>query len=184
MRHFGAPTRLLDWTYSFFVALYFACEQAKASQECTIWALDSKWCRHRSEELAPSIRSGDSTWPPPTVDQLVSFMHRLSCLNEPFVYPVNPFYLNERLVVQQGVFTWPGTIRVSFEENLVAMGDTHNNIYKIDIAPKAVRACLYELHRMNISRATLYPGLDGFSSSLNIRLAVPETLYQDDPEPE
>src|SRR6267142_932504 len=29
MQHYGAPTRLQDWTYSFFVALFFAIQNAQ-----------------------------------------------------------------------------------------------------------------------------------------------------------
>src|SRR5262245_49646803 len=29
MRHYGAPTRLVDWTYSFWIAVYFAVARRK-----------------------------------------------------------------------------------------------------------------------------------------------------------
>jgi len=35
MQHYGAPTRLLDWNYSFFIALYFSVE--KATSDCSIY---------------------------------------------------------------------------------------------------------------------------------------------------
>ena len=38
MQHHGTPTRLQDWTYSFFVAVYFAIEQA--DKAAGVWALD------------------------------------------------------------------------------------------------------------------------------------------------
>ena len=37
-----------------------------------------------------------------------------------FVYPVNPVRLNQRLIIQQGVFLCPADVKVSFEENLAA----------------------------------------------------------------
>jgi FRG domain len=48
------PARgLLDWTYSFFVAVYFACEEAKTNAPCVVYALDTRKCvRDAKRQLA------------------------------------------------------------------------------------------------------------------------------------
>jgi hypothetical protein len=38
-----------------------------------------------------------------------------------FVIPVNPFMLNERLVIQQGLFLCAGDISIPFEDNLAML---------------------------------------------------------------
>ena len=39
MQHFGAPTRLLDFTFSIYVALYFAFEERYSQKDRCIWAI-------------------------------------------------------------------------------------------------------------------------------------------------
>jgi hypothetical protein len=97
------------------------------------------------------------------------------------VASINPFRLNERLVIQQGVFLFPGDISKPFDDNLEALLINQNPKeklikYTIKADASVKREILYHLHRMNINRATLFPGLDGFAQSLKRFLAFPEIL--------
>jgi hypothetical protein len=182
MRHFGAPARLLDCSYSFWVALYFALEKMQRAYPC-VWALDSE------EFVGPfrSLLSGHSDllalW---EADMGITRTHTFNQLfvrqsGLALVGVVNPFRLNERLVVQQGVFLCPGDVSKTFEENLTAVVSNSNftgRLLKLVItgSDEARKEMLFQLHKMNMNHATLFPGLQGFAESLRTRLVKPEVL--------
>ncbi|MBI4330049.1 MAG: FRG domain-containing protein [Chloroflexi bacterium] len=43
MRHHGVPARLLDFTYSPYVAAYVAFEHADPGTAVAVWAIDATW---------------------------------------------------------------------------------------------------------------------------------------------
>lgn len=91
-----------------------------------------------------------------------------------FIYPFNPFKLNQRISVQQGGFLCPGDINVRFYENLQAMDDWEddNNVFEIHLTGNCLVKGLEALTRMNITRESIYPGLDGFASSYKTRIYI------------
>lgn len=78
--------------------------------------------------------------------------------------------MNERLRVQKGIFLVCGDITRPFAENLAAMEgwDSGGHVLRIDIPTALHREAIRDLYYMNITRTSLFPGLDGYARSLGI----------------
>ena len=93
--------------------------------------------------------------------------------SEPHVasaFPLNPFRLNDRLRIQQGIFLVAGDVTKSFVDNLRALPGSadRDNVFKLVIRPDGVRDAIRQLFEMGISRTTLFPGLDGYAKALSV----------------
>lgn len=184
IQHHGGPTRLLDFTHSFYVAAFFALEDAE--DDAAIWAVERSvlhdWgFRAAIRALAPTQRP--FTWLSP---DMVS-----SVLSKPFPKPmvavVEPERMNERLAAQQGLFLLPFDAGVPFMDNLFGTFDLpaeeferrtclvyageemaiHGTVFKLVLKQGIRHDAMIDLRRMNITAASLFPGLDGFARSLN-----------------
>ncbi|HEX9084026.1 MAG TPA: FRG domain-containing protein, partial [Gemmatimonadaceae bacterium] len=177
MQHYGAPTRLLDWTYSFYVALFFAVDGSARSDRCAVWALDADWFRDRLNVRHPDLYA--------LIDEDRNLIKRPSSFRDvfrqerPFVCPMSPYYLNDRLIIQQGLFLCPGAVCFPFEDNVAELQhderggvyteapDANERVIKIEISTSGATrtALLQNLIRMNMSHATLFPGIQGYAHS-------------------
>lgn len=173
LRHHGGPTRLLDVTYSPFVATYFALEGADRHTDSAVWAIDKKWVYDQAKRVADQnnlCKYFDSFSRDRDGKSFRQLFMRVPPLR--FVRGMNPKQLNERLTLQQGSFLCPGDLTASFEENLKELAkneDSSDYIHKIVIGNQCGQDFLFRLRKMNIDKTTLFPGLDGFAQSLNTR---------------
>ena len=85
-----------------------------------VWYLNSKWCHLNAQTTAGkrliNARNRDRTRDDKTYVCL--YMKRSF---RRFALLENPYLLNERLIIQKGVFLCPGDISVPLEDNLKAM---------------------------------------------------------------
>ncbi len=184
MQHYEGPTRLLDWSYSFYVALFFALARLDCTKEyAEVWALNSRWIGKAEDRICKTVKlkklSHDRRKDPINMDRYHNaILDRLFKSPQPLVLVLNAFRLYDRLIAQQGTFLVQGDIDQSFDDNLKGMGrksGLQNNLHRIAVDVKLSKRnqILKELNRMNINSAALFPGLQGFAESLATQLADP-----------
>ncbi|OGW03427.1 MAG: hypothetical protein A2Z59_09400 [Nitrospinae bacterium RIFCSPLOWO2_02_39_17] len=189
LRHYEGPARILDWGYSFFVNVYFAVARAKPNDNLAVWAINNDWLAERNKNFEIEIGKVDKAAEP--CDKSSKSLEYLMENPKSFIYAVNPYHLNERLSIQQGVLLVQGDIKKSWGANLTGMieKDEENKkskygtlLWKIDIKLKIeeLRNVLKRLHHINISQATLFPDLGGFAQSLTNRIADTTSLGIED----
>ena len=89
------------------------------------------------------------------------------------VAPLVPYYLNERLSGQQGVLLVPLDLVVSLMENLRAVAwpaELRKYVLKLEIpvVRGVLDQMLVSLHRLNVHRLSLFPGIDGLAQSVQL----------------
>lgn len=209
MQHYGAPTRLIDFSKSIFVALFFALDGGYQN-DSIIWAVNKSAVR--SAYVGSYCEKHECC----TVgeDELNEYIRRIanSVIGRVLpknvkqqVLPIYPDIANERISIQQGLFLMTNDLRNEFNEVLFQFLDINDNIIKVEptnllnlsyheqakhglknlVMFKFVIPARFKwlptqlLTQMNITAETLYPGLSGMAKSLS-RLHLRQNSVYDD----
>jgi hypothetical protein len=157
MRHHGIRTRLLDWSGSFAIALYFALRHYKTGNTPAVWILNPIKLNEKSVDRKRIIG----------IDPAQDFDYRklfVNCTVPPFKNPVAilPMKSHPRLVAQNSFFTVHGTNTSPLNE--IYSGDV---VKRFDIPPEIIPEARKFLHLTNMNEYSLFPDLDGLGRKMN-----------------
>jgi hypothetical protein len=144
MQHYGAPTRLLDFTESFWIALFFAFEEAEA--DCAVVALNRT-------SLAPNTPGKD-------FNQILRKNIDNGRYSDDFLYSNVPFYTNDRLAIQKGTFVFSLNLRRSFHDLLI---QNQKVMEQLTIPASMFTEIRTRLNDFNCNSRVLFPGIDGYA---------------------
>lgn len=170
MQHHGAPTRLLDLSKSPFIAAYFAFEECLYSEgKVAVWAINMKFLKEKALEelkkyMGEELKSSHN-FINEVIFEEIFYSNRYS-----MIFPIEPFRMNRRYSLQQSIFVSTGNSYEPFMKQLSFLGsDIARAVIKMELPACHQKAVLRELQKMNLHRASLFPDIDGYATSLRLR---------------
>lgn len=173
MQHYGAPTRLVDFTQSPYLALYFAMEAYSplSKKDFALYAVDAtalmkcslKQLQNFDNKFKLDINTLEDEKDSVFDEVIDRYAHELLWISEPKV-------INRRLDLQAGTFL------VSINRGTKLEAAICNPIYKdVDITKYVIPSTLYEtvyvlLRKANITSKSVYGDLEGLGRSVRMEL--------------
>ncbi len=178
-QHHGLPTRLLDWTYSPYVALHFATSNLlKSNIDGVIWCVNYV----RTTQYLPTILNdflrleGSNVFTPWMLDNVCGTLRNFEHLQaDPFILFLEPPSLDDRIINQHALFSLMNRPDALLNEWLLQQSDLYFRI----IIPASLKWEIRDkLDQANITERVLFPGLDGLSVWLKRHYSPRLTIEQ------
>lgn len=173
-QHYGLPTRLLDWTYSPFIALHFATTglTKHPTQNAAVWKVNYADVHDllQAQEKANLSKIGAKIF---SLDALAESIKDTEQLDNRSAahYKVAVFFeppaIDDRIVNQFAYFSAISDPFMSFDDWLALPNiSTSVDAVKIVIPYNLLWEIRDKLDQSNINERVLFPGLDGLCSWL------------------
>ncbi len=163
-QHHGLPTRLMDWSYSPFVAMHFACARLdKMTMDGAVWVINYE----TAHQLAPKVLrdelygEGANTFTAEILSRAVKSLPEFDALSEEtFLIMFEPPSIDDRIVNQYALFSVLSDSMATLEDWV----ERHPDLCRRVIVPAGLKWEIRDkLDQGNITERVLFPGLDGLS---------------------